>query len=433
MGLIFKKNGRPTKAEKGVLKNIKTFLSAIDEGEQAKYDFINETVTDGKRLTEIWDKIISGSDGEVVKQEVEQKIKEKAAIPPKPVIVEEFGEKVDVDTGEIIEKNEEITQEESNFVNNNTMEESQVLDEAAQSTQNVDAIPTMFNPLADPIKQRSYNKANETNVGEIKEPKFDSTPPPEKELEDLAKNQETFKKQEEGKKEEQEKKENPINNITNEAVNELEGKDKKLATKQLVTTVLDGYEMLHELGKNFVKYPEDKLREKIMSKKIDPEMTLPIDASGTEVGVVEFFEGFNQQAEEAISYDPAFGEKVRPAMERVFAKRGWGMTDEQFLMVAFGKDIAWKGVQIASLKKTANAIVDAFERVQKEKIAHEKKAQREYVEPIRPDSITTPPPPQREEPKVYHTEETHNEEHTEEGNNQTQEESISNSDIVPIH
>ena len=38
-------------------------------------------------------------------------------------------------------------------------------------------------------------------------------------------------------------------------------------------------------------------------------------------------------------------------MERVFAKKGWVMTDEQFLLVAFGKDAAWKTVQIMTLKK----------------------------------------------------------------------------------
>ena len=123
-------------------------------------------------------------------------------------------------------------------------------------------------------------------------------------------------------------------------------KEKTLAVKQLVETCLDGYAMLHEIAKMKVVYPEEKLQEKIIAGEIDPSDEIPIDEQGTTVTPVEFIQGFNEQAREAISYDPEFGEKVRPAMERVFAKRGWGMTDEQYLLYMFGKDLAFKGVQV---------------------------------------------------------------------------------------
>jgi hypothetical protein len=47
-------------------------------------------------------------------------------------------------------------------------------------------------------------------------------------------------------------------------------------------------------------------------------------------------------------------------MIRVFQKKGWGVSDEQFLMIAFGKDIATKGVMAFSFKKTANAMIENF-------------------------------------------------------------------------
>jgi hypothetical protein len=151
-------------------------------------------------------------------------------------------------------------------------------------------------------------------------------------------------------------------------------------------------------------------------------MEIPLDENGTTTNPVEFFQNFNEQAEEAISYDPEFGEKVRPAMERVFAKKGWGMTDEQFLLVAFGKDAAWKGVQIMTLKKTANGIMNTFEQLQKDKIEAIKqsnRAQRRAAPPIQPDAIVTPPQREPIQKEVYEAEEV---------TNQSNEEGI-----VPIH
>jgi hypothetical protein len=66
-----------------------------------------------------------------------------------------------------------------------------------------------------------------------------------------------------------------------------------------------------------------------------------------------------------LKYDKEFGYKVRPAMIRVFMKRGWGMTDEQFLLYMFGKDIAIKLGIMYSLKKTINSTLETLEKAQK--------------------------------------------------------------------
>ena len=60
------------------------------------------------------------------------------------------------------------------------------------------------------------------------------------------------------------------------------------------------------------------------------------------------------------------------------------MTDEQFLLVCFGQDLAYKGVQIITLRKTANGIMNTFAQLQKEKL--ENQAQ----EVVRPDTIQRP-------------------------------------------
>jgi hypothetical protein len=349
MGIIFKKNGRPTKKEKLLLKNINNHISNMKDSDT--FDFDNENVTEGKRLEDIWNSITN---------------------------VEKIDEPKEIETSI---KNEDMS---------NT--EDQILEEANEGLESTNdlGVPSSFNPLSEPIKQRSYNAQAQTNVGEIEEPIFDNETSAQEKLEEIeAESEFEFEEAEEPMEEEESR---GFDNMSNPQMEELDNKDKKLAAKQLVQTVLDGYEMLHEVGKNFVKYPEEKLQEKIINQEIDPTMEIPLDENGNTTNPVEFFQSFNEQAEEAISYDPEFGEKVKPAMERVFAKKGWGMTDEQYLLIAFGKDIAWKSVQIMNLKKTANGIMNTFEKLQKDKIeAIRQQSRAQRPTQVTPDSIVTPP------------------------------------------
>ena len=54
-------------------------------------------------------------------------------------------------------------------------------------------------------------------------------------------------------------------------------------------------------------------------------------------------------------------------MVRVFMKKGWGMTDEQFLAIQFGKDILTKTMVVYSLKKTLNNTISTLEKAHKMK------------------------------------------------------------------
>jgi hypothetical protein len=415
MAITLKRNGRPTKASKELVKRINNFLSNLNDKDRANYSFKNEIITSESRLNEIWSEIIK---------------------PNEPLIKE--NQFLDRSTGEIIDREEikenikEKTQEQANFVNNNdTMEDATIIDEINEggNSNQMDDVPSFFNPLQEPIKQRSYNKAQQTNVGDIPEPDFTKNESAQERLESIEQESDSF---EEVVEEEEEQQEKEWDNVTNDSMNELDEKDKKLAAKQLVQTVLDGYEMLHELGKNYVKYPEEELREKVIKGEIDPTMEIPLDENGTTTNPIEFFQDFNKQAEEAITYDPEFGEKVRPAMERVFAKKGWGMTDEQFLLVAFGKDAAWKTVQIMTLKKTAKGFMDTFVQLQTDKnnaIREQRKREMTAERPISPDAIVTPP---RREP-VYQEpvqEEIYEEEYVDAVQDYDEE---TGSDIVPIH
>jgi len=420
----FKKNGRPTKVEKGLLKSINNFLSSLVDEEKGRYDFDGESVTDGGRLQEIWDVLNGKSSEEAVveeiignpKEEVIKKVEEPEIFKEKKT--EEF-ESFDNEDENNIEEIKEEVEEESNFVKNQKEMESEdekILSDAAAGDVGEVKPPSFFNPMAKPVKQRSYNKAENLDVGEIDEPDFGKAPTAQEQIDKSE--AEAASQQAEADEEAESvapKKEKILDRITNDSVKDLPEKDRKESAKMLVETVLGGYEMMHELAKRAVVYSDEKLSEKIIAGEIDPEMEIDM-GGGQSTSIGEFVSEFNESAVEALSYDPAFGEKVRPAMERVFAKRGWGVSDEQFLAIEFGKDIMFKTMQAITLKKTINQVVDTFASLKREEISQKEEEARMKYEydnrqpPMSPDSITTPPPAA---PPAQHEEMHENEVHEE--------------------
>ena len=205
-----------------------------------------------------------------------------------------------------------------------------------------------YNPFAQSVVERDYStpKVASGVIEEIEEPTF--IPPS---YEDIVNENRSSEKLTD----------NPFDN-PNPQYNELDDKDKTLASESLVDTVLDGYEQLHKIAQQFVKVDYDELLQKERQGKLDLSATIPVDERGTRMTVGEFFAQYNKQSEEALTYDKEFGYKVRPAMIRVFSKKGWGMTDEQLLLIMFGKDVAVKVFAIVGLKKTLNSTVQAFEQ-----------------------------------------------------------------------
>jgi hypothetical protein len=134
----------------------------------------------------------------------------------------------------------------------------------------------------------------------------------------------------------------PMNN-PNPAFNELEDKEKKKASEQMVDAVLDTYDTLKGLSAKLGQMDEKKVRKMIEEGKIDKNRRITIDEYGNNVGIMEFVQNYNAQVAQAVEPDPSFRKSVRPAMTRVFMKKGWGMTDEQYLLFAFGKDLTKQG------------------------------------------------------------------------------------------
>jgi len=208
-----------------------------------------------------------------------------------------------------------------------------------------------YNPFAESVVERDYSTPKTASgiVEDIDEPTF--VPPS---YEDIVSEREQ-------QSEESFAQDNPFDN-PNPSMNDLSDKDKRIACESLVDTCLDAYEQLHRYAQMVVKVDEEQLMQKQAEGKIDLSMEVPVTENGDTMSVGEFVAQFNQQSTEALKYDKEFGYKVRPAMIRVFMKRGWGMTDEQYLLYMFGKDVAVKLSIMYQLKKTINNTLDVFEK-----------------------------------------------------------------------
>lgn len=239
-----------------------------------------------------------------------------------------------------------------------------------------------YNPLGESVKERSYTKPKVDGANleaEIEEPTF--VPPSFEDLEEPT----GFESQEEQP-------------LANPALNDLDDKDKRYATEQMVDVVLDGYEKITGLANNLVQIKEKKIQEMIAKGEIDPRTRIPIDTSGNSVSISEFVQDYNEQTAEAIQTSPDFKKKVRPAMVRVFEKRGIGMTDEQFLMYMFGTDIVQKGAVVVSLRNNVSGILNMMKDLSQQRMA----TQAPPPPPPAPKEETPPPAPSTPEPVEYY-------------------------------
>lgn len=176
---------------------------------------------------------------------------------------------------------------------------------------------------------------------------------------------------------------------SNPALNDVDRKDKKVACESLVDTILDGYEGLHAVAQQFLQVNEDELNRMQIEGKIDLAEFVPL-ADGSVINVGTFVNSYNSQCVEALEFDPEFKEKVKPAMVRVFMKRGWGLSDEQYLMYMFGKDILMKTTMVFQLKSTMNKSLQMFEDAYKQKYSYEQTQVEPQAEAPTPRPTPTP-------------------------------------------
>ena len=194
-----------------------------------------------------------------------------------------------------------------------------------------------YNPLADNVEEKDYQKANLQGAGrlpDLEEPTFE--PPTLEDIRPEMFGGDTGEDEDEV--------------FGRERLNDMPKGDKKKAAQQMTEMILEGYSSICSFSGGFASMKENKLMEMQAEGRIDLRMPIPVSPT-EQVGVLDFVQSYIAQIDEAMEVTDDFKEAVRPPMTRILEKKGVGMTDEQFLLVMFGKDIITKTATTIALKK----------------------------------------------------------------------------------
>lgn len=196
-----------------------------------------------------------------------------------------------------------------------------------------------YSPLNAPVKERAYTQHHVVDsqvLADLDEPTF--MPP-------------SFNESEEDEEE-------TVREPLNQAYSELSGKEKTTGAKVMVDVTLDIYSKLCSFMGKLPQISEEKVERLIAEGEIDPSIQIPTEAGN--LGIKEYAEEYNGSIREAFEVTDEFKETVSPIMERVFKKRGIGMTDEQSLAYYFITDFGTKGYQVFALRRTTNNLIDGL-------------------------------------------------------------------------
>jgi hypothetical protein len=252
--------------------------------------------------------------------------------------------------------------------------------------------PDNFNPFDEPVVEREYTKPqvsyDPNTITSIPEPSYQQPNLDKLQDEDYEEAQETPKKK-------PKKGFGSDDPFVNQELEEYSKKDSEEASAQLVDTFLDGYKVAHTIGARYFTIGEEEIVKKAIKGELNPDMRIPISQTQT-ISCREFIQEYNNQVTEVLVVEEEFVEKVRPVMIRVFSQRGYGMTDEQFLMFAFGKDIVSKGAQLFTFKKSLQNSLKMMTKMYNEQVqaAYNNQA----PPPPPPPSSPPPSPPPQGEP-----------------------------------
>lgn len=145
----------------------------------------------------------------------------------------------------------------------------------------------------------------------------------------------------------------------NPAMNNLPDGDKKMGAEHMAKLIVDGYEQLHVFANKGLQFPERKLRKLVAEGEIDLSVEIPYDYGKT-ITAGEFIQDFNEQNKDTLTVSKEFKKEVTPVLTRVLAKRGAGVTDEQYLMYMFGKDILVKGVIFSQIRGSMTDMINVI-------------------------------------------------------------------------
>jgi len=245
-----------------------------------------------------------------------------------------------------------------------------------------------YNPLDEAVNEKTYSQVNATADAAdlskpIAEPSF--APPPIN----------TRPPQQEQKKRE------PIN----PEMNNLSKKDTEMAAGHMAKMLLDGYSWMHTLGNKALMVSEKKLNKLQSEGELNLNAMIDYDY-GKKIPAGEFFREYNEQVGQVLKVSDEFKEEVTPVLERVLAKRGVGMTDEQLLMFMFGKDIAMKSLIFVQQKSQLNHMIQSIKEASTSQFAEQAPRPQPQPQPQPQQQPQAQPQPEYAQAEEYQQTET---------------------------
>lgn len=252
-----------------------------------------------------------------------------------------------------------------------------------------------FNPLDEAVNEKRYTSpnvnasANDLNKP-IEEPRF--APPP-------------MQKKTIPQNEEKRVKPDPIN----PEMKNIPKKETEMAAAQMAKLIMQGYEWMHDLANKGLQVSEKKLNKLQAEGEINLNAMIDYDY-GKKIRAGEFFQEYNEQVKGVLKVSDEFKEETIPVLERVLAKRGVGMTDEQYLMFLFGKDIAAKSMIFFQQKAQMNYMIESIKQATMSQFVQQAPPPSNPQRPQPQSSRAEPEPDIIDEPIATEPEEVHVEE-----------------------
>ena len=274
--------------------------------------------------------------------------------PRKKAKVEEVTEEVKVEETTTDTTIEEPTAEKANdFVKEAIQPKEDIYDLNSNSEAK---LGSSYNPFGESVEEKAYRTpqvATAESIADIDEPAF--IKPTYDDL--VTANEGVVQNNEDGEQPQEEKQ--GLDRFSQDEIKELPNEDKEAAAEGLAQVMLGVYGFgCKQLG-HLSKISDKKLKGLEAEGLLDTTMRVPIDRHTT-ASVRQIVDSMNTQADDAFEVTDEFKQKALPVMASVFQKRGWGVTEEQNLLIMFGMDIAQKVTIVAQMRSAANYQLEAF-------------------------------------------------------------------------
>jgi hypothetical protein len=237
-----------------------------------------------------------------------------------------------------------------------------------------------YNPLLDNVNEKPYSVQS---ISVPQEQLSSGIPEPTYQPQSISSRQNPYKTIREGGSMSNSPTEDVKEKSFNPSVNEMPTQEKKEGAKFMAKMTMDGYEQLHVFGNMLLQFSPKKLAKLESEGEINLSIPIP-DGYGGTITAGQFIQDYNEQSKDALSVSPAFKKEVMPLLERIYAKRGVSLTDEQMLGFAVGKDALSKIVIVFQMKSAMGDMMDLM---------------REHTQAYNNSNGQAPPPPPPRERK----------------------------------